>query len=73
MNRVLLEGRRMMRSSLGKKPVLWGRTMLEMVLDLRGSPGGCCLGCSLPMDWVWLRTGCQGNELQGNQDGQVCE
>lgn len=63
----------MMTSSPGKKPVLWGRRMLEGALDLRGSRVGYCLGCSLPMGWAWLRTGCQGNESRGNRDGQVWE
>lgn len=65
-------GGQMVGSNQGRKPVRWGRKKLGMVLDLRGSLEGCCLGCSLPMGWVWLMIGCQGNELRGNQDGQVC-
>lgn len=65
-------GGQMAGSNWGKNPVQLGRKKLEMVLDQRGSREGCCLGCSSLMGWVWLKTGCQGSVLQGNQAGQVC-
>lgn len=74
----LLVDRRMKRegqtagSNWGRNPVRWGRKTLGMAPDPRGSPEGYCLGCSSPMDWVWLKTGCQGNVLQGSQAGPVC-
>lgn len=58
MSRGLLGGRRVRRGGLmvgsnqGTNPVQWGRKKLEMVLDLRDSPEGCCLGCSLLMGWA---------------------
>lgn len=55
-------------SNRGKNPVQWGRKMLDPV----GSPEGCCQGCSSLTGWVWLKTGCQGNELWGKQAGRVC-
>lgn len=62
----------MVGSNQGRKPVRWGRKGLGMVLDPRGSLEGCCLGYSSLMGLVWLKTGCQANELQGNQEGRVC-
>lgn len=33
-------------SNQGRNPVRWDKKKLEMALVLRGSPEGCCLGCS---------------------------
>lgn len=62
----------MVGSNRGRNPVPCGRNYLGMAPDPRGSPEGCCLGCSSPMGWVWLKTGCQGIESWGKQAGQVC-
>lgn len=78
MSRGLLEGRRMKRggqmvgSNQGRMPVRWCRKRLGMVLDLRGFLEGCCLGYSSLTGLAWLKTGCQANGLQGNQEGRVC-
>lgn len=57
-------------SNRGKNPVRWGRKRLAQ--DPRGYPEGCFRGCSSPTGWVWLKTGCQGNESLGNQAAQLC-
>lgn len=59
-------------SNRGKNPARRGRKKLTMVPDPRGSPEGCCRGCSLPTGWAWLKTGCQENVSLGNQAGQIC-
>lgn len=58
-------------SNQGRNPVQWGRKNLEMAPDPRGYPEGCCLGYFSLMGWVWLKTGCQGNE--NNRAGWVCD
>lgn len=74
----LLEGRKMRRggqmvgSTQGRNPVQWGRKKQGMAPDLRGSPEGCCPGCSSLMGWAWLKTGFQGSEWRGNRSGSVC-
>lgn len=76
MSRGLQGGRRMRRegqmveSTQGRTPVWGGRRKQE--LDLRGSHGGCSLGCSSLMDWASLKTGFQENASPGNRCVQAC-